>query len=324
MSVEATPVSTDARARDETAAIALLVTGGLLVSSLGYGFTLWWNGVPGGLDLAQPHLALLVHLGFWIYAGDLHGRRRLTWLLLVLSAFLAALLAFIGYVLPWGQVSYWLAAQPFGPFLRRFVETDWAILPALVLPTLLAFDMWVAHRGPGWRRAVGPVLAAAVIGYLALGTAMANACPERTAFTSVAELRADVDCNVANTPVLGAAASTGSPFVTPAHIVPEWHVLPTYAVLRAVPGKLGGVLAALFAIFLPALAVLYRAERLREGRAAPVWLAACLTLYAAWIALGYLGAQPAEEPFILASRVATAYVFAFFALAPFALHRMNR
>ena len=283
--------------------------------------------MPGGLDRAQPHLALLVHLGFWLYAGGLHGRRRATWLLLVVGAFVVQVVLFLGHVLPWGQMGYWIAAQPgLGPLLRPLVEGSatrfGSALLALVLPTLLALDLWTAHRGPGWRRAVGPVLGLIVVGYVAFAGTVASACSEPEAFASVAELREQVECRARNDVTSGPPASGTAPLMTPAAIVPEWNVLPAYAVLRATPGKLGGVIAAFVFLLLPVLAVLFRAERLREGRAAPVWLAASLSFFAAYIALGWLGAQPAEEPFLLLSRALALYVFAFF-LLPFALHRLR-
>ena len=318
--------SSTTRADDETRAIALVASVLLFGWSLVSGLLLWWNGVPGALDAARPHVALLVHLGFWIFYGELRGRRRATWLLLVVGAFAVQLTHVLIYVLPWGQVGYWMAARPvLGPLLRPFVEGSLAeigpLLLALALPLLLALDLWVAHRGPGWRRAVGPVLAVIAIGHVALAATMAGACSEPDAFASVAELREQIECGARNAATLDLASPPLPPLATPAHVVPEWELLPGYSVLRAVSGKEAGVLAVIAVLLLPALAAWFGAERLRGGPTAPFWLGACLLLYAAWIALGWLGTRPAEEPYLLLSRVLTLYVFAFFLFVPFALHR---
>lgn len=303
----------DARARDESAAIALLLTGVLLVWSLGHGLAAAWNGLPGAAERAQPLLALAVHVCFWIYAGGLHGPRRATWIALIVGGAALQLFGFLDYLLPRGQMSFWAAAQ--APWLRPLLE--WldgggAVASGLVVPGLLALDLWMAHRRLAWRtpwrRAVGPLLLLVLAGYLALG--LATRCPEPGAFTGVAELRATVECGVVRGSPFG-VPGTGGALFAPAHIVPEWNVLPFYAVLRATPGKEAGVVAMVALLLAPALAAWFGAERWRAGRAAPLWLGACLSALTATVALGWLGAQPAEEPWLLASRILALYVAAF-------------
>ncbi|MBP7190663.1 MAG: cytochrome b, partial [Rickettsiaceae bacterium] len=103
-----------------------------------------------------------------------------------------------------------------------------------------------------------------------------------------------------------------NPLVTPAHIVPEWYFLPFYAILRAVPSKLGGVITMFSAIivlfFLPWL----DKSPVRSNNYRPINRIAFFILIVDCLVLGYLGAQPAEEPFITMSRICAAYYFLHF------------
>jgi ubiquinol-cytochrome c reductase cytochrome b subunit len=102
------------------------------------------------------------------------------------------------------------------------------------------------------------------------------------------------------------------PLVTPAHIVPEWYFLPFYAILRAVPDKLGGVLAMFGAIvvlfFLPWL----DSSRVRSANFRPIYKWLFWVFAIVCIGLGYLGAKPAEGSYVIWSRILTLYYFAHF------------
>ena len=102
-----------------------------------------------------------------------------------------------------------------------------------------------------------------------------------------------------------------NPLVTPAHIVPEWYFLPFYAMLRAVPDKLGGVIVMLGAIIrlglVPFLAGVWsgRFEFIRNWFYIIYWI-----LIFSFIILGFCGGLPAEEPFVLLGQVCTVLFFA--------------
>jgi ubiquinol-cytochrome c reductase cytochrome b subunit len=104
------------------------------------------------------------------------------------------------------------------------------------------------------------------------------------------------------------------PMVTPAHIVPEWYLLPFYAILRAVPDKLAGVLLMFGAIavlfFLPWLDT----AKIRSGRYRPIFKYFYVLFVIDCLVLGYLGAQVPEGIYLFLSRVTTIYYFAFFLL----------
>ena len=99
---------------------------------------------------------------------------------------------------------------------------------------------------------------------------------------------------------------------TPAHIVPEWYFLPFYAILRAVPDKLGGVLAMFGAIAI--LFVLPWLDRspVRSARFRPMFKIFFWILVIDCIVLGYVGAKPAEGMYLLVGRVATVWYFIHF------------
>ena len=108
-----------------------------------------------------------------------------------------------------------------------------------------------------------------------------------------------------------------NPLQTPAHIVPEWYFLPFYAILRAIPDKLFGVLAMGGAIVSFAALPWLDRSYVRSCRYRPVWKWCVWIFVADFLVLMYCGAMPAEEPYVTISRIGTAYWFGFlFVLAP--------
>ena len=103
-----------------------------------------------------------------------------------------------------------------------------------------------------------------------------------------------------------------NPLSTPAHIVPEWYYLPFYAILRAVPSKLGGVVAMFSAILVLCFLPWLDTSKVRSAKYRPVYKVFFWLFVASAIGLGYLGAMPAEGGYVLASRLLAVYYFAFF------------
>jgi len=100
--------------------------------------------------------------------------------------------------------------------------------------------------------------------------------------------------------------------VTPPHIVPEWYFLPFYAILRAVPDKLGGVI-----LMFGSIAVLFfipwlDTSRVRSTSYRPLYRPFFWLFVFTCIALGYLGAKPAQGGYVIASQVFTAWYFIHF------------
>ena len=103
-----------------------------------------------------------------------------------------------------------------------------------------------------------------------------------------------------------------NPLVTPAHIVPEWYLLPFYAILRSVPDKLLGVIAMLSAILILAALPWLDTSKIRSAVFRPLYRQFYWILVLDVLVLGYVGAMPAEGLYLLIARVATAYYFAHF------------
>jgi ubiquinol-cytochrome c reductase cytochrome b subunit len=103
-----------------------------------------------------------------------------------------------------------------------------------------------------------------------------------------------------------------NPAVTPAHIVPEWYFLPFYAILRAVPDKLGGVVAMFGAIVMLALVPWLDWSRVRSANYRPLYRWFFLLFCVVCVLLGWLGAKPPEGIYVTLSRVCTIYYFAHF------------
>ncbi|HRN88488.1 MAG TPA: cytochrome b, partial [Hyphomicrobium sp.] len=104
------------------------------------------------------------------------------------------------------------------------------------------------------------------------------------------------------------------PLVTPPHIVPEWYFLPFYAILRAIPSKLGGVIAMFAAIAILVVVPWLDTSRVRSAKYRPVYKWFFWLLVISCLALGYLGAMPAEGAYVTWSRIFTFYYFAHFLL----------
>ena len=103
-----------------------------------------------------------------------------------------------------------------------------------------------------------------------------------------------------------------NPMVTPAHIVPEWYLLPFYAILRSIPDKLLGVIAMFSAIIVLVILPLLDTSKVRSAIFRPLYKQFYWFLIADVIILGYVGAMPAEGLYLLVARVATAYYFIHF------------
>ena len=101
--------------------------------------------------------------------------------------------------------------------------------------------------------------------------------------------------------------------VTPAHIVPEWYLLPFYAILRSVPDKLGGVILMFGAIFILFVLPWLDTSKVRSAVFRPIYRQFFWILIIDVLVLGYVGAMPAEGIYLVLARVGTVYYFlAFF------------
>ena len=276
--------------------LALVVVCAVLLDGLSA--RLFFGTDPTG----SVYLALFLHIALSLYIGDVRGRRRLTWLVLIGVWLLIETAWFLGYVLPWGQVAFWLSTVPVvGPLLSLLPDWDVAFAVGTLVPALILDVLAMQWRKRSVRRL--SLLAIIALSVVVLIGLVATALELRLA-------PAPVD------PALG--------LLTPQALVPDWHRLPFYAMLRAVPDPGAGGAMVFVALALPALGPWMAAERLRTGPTLWPWRVACVGLVGVWIDLGWLGAAEPTPEVLLWIRLLMVYYIAFFTVIPFTLHLVRR
>ena len=275
-------------------------------------------------------LAVYIHIFRGLYYGSYKAPREVLWILGVIIYLLMMAAAFMGYVLPWGQMSLWGATvitNLFGaipvvgesvaiwlwggysidnPTLNRFFSLHY-LIPFLILGVVI-LHIWALHV-PGNNNPVGISVKSKqdTVPFHPYYTVK-----DGFALTVFLILFAYFIFFAPN--VLGHADNyiQANPLVTPAHIVPEWYLLPFYAILRAVPDKLGGVALMFGAIFILFLLPWLDTSKVRSARYRPLFRQFYALLVLDCLLLGYLGAQPAEGIYIVLARIGTIYYFAHF------------
>lgn len=275
-------------------------------------------------------IAVYIHMFRGLYFGSYKEPRQLMWILGIIIYFLMMATAFLGYVLPWGQMSYWgatvitslFSAIPLvGDSIVIFLWGDFAVGDAFlnrafVLHWLIAFGI------------IGVVVFHVIALHMTGSNNPSGVEPKDTrdtvsfhpyvtmkdlwAFTVFALIFFFFMFYFPN--YLGHPDNyiEADPLVTPAHIVPEWYFLPWYAILRAIPDKLGGVIAMVSAIGVMALLPWTDTSRVRSSVYRPIWKQWVWLLVLDFFLLMYVGAMPAEGIYITLGRIGTAYWFAFF------------
>jgi quinol-cytochrome oxidoreductase complex cytochrome b subunit len=254
-------------------------------------------------------LAVYLHIARGIYYGSFKAPREVLWLLGCIIYVLMMATAFMGYVLPWGQMSFWgakvitnlLGAIPIigstittllwggfavdSPTLNRFFSLHY-LLP-FVIAAVVALHVWALHV-PGNSNPTGVEV-----------KSKADTLPFHPYYTVKDGFAVSLFLILFATFVFfmpDAFAKTdneimANPLVTPPHIVPEWYLLPFYAILRAIPDKLMGVLALFGAIGCLFILPWVDRSKVRSMRYRPrarvffwIWIVAA-------IVLGWCGSQ---------------------------------
>ena len=295
--------------------------------------------VNGGWAIRYVHangaslffIAVYMHIFRGLYYGSYKEPREVTWIIGMLIYLAMMATAFMGYVLPWGQMSFWgatvitnlFSAIPLvgegivtwlwggysvdNPTLTRFFTLHY-LIPFLILG-LVVLHIWALHV-PGNNNPVGIDIkkpskdTVPFHPYIVIKDGFALLM-----FMIVFAFFVFYAPNI-----LGHADNyiEANPMVTPAHIVPEWYLLPFYAILRSVPDKLFGVVAMLSAILILAVLPWLDTSKIRSAVFRPLYKQFYWILVADVLILGYVGAMPAEGLYLLIARVATAYYFLHF------------
>ena len=278
-------------------------------------------------------LAVYIHIFRALFYGSYKAPREMIWIIGMFIYLLMMATAFMGYVLPWGQMSFWAAtvitnlfsAIPLigesitswlwggyavgSPTLTRFFSLHY-LMPFLIFG-LVILHIWALHI-PGNNNPVG----------IDIKKPSKETVPfhpyivikDLYALLIFLIIFAGFVFFVPN--VLGHPDNyiEANPMVTPSHIVPEWYLLPFYAILRSVPDKLGGVVVMFAAVFILMFLPWLDTSKVRSAVFRPLYKVFFWILVIDVIVLGYIGANPPEGMYLIIGRIATIYYFVHFIL----------
>jgi quinol-cytochrome oxidoreductase complex cytochrome b subunit len=287
-------------------------------------------------------IVVYIHMFRGLYYGSYKSPRELLWILGVVILLLMMATAFMGYVLPWGQMSFWgatvitnlFSAFPvvgesivtwlwggFGvdnPTLNRFFALHYLmpfVIVGVVILHMVALHQHGSNNPLGIDRK-GPQ----------------DSIPFHPFYTIKDIFGLSVFALFWAFIVFFAPNFFGepdnyipaNPLVTPAHILPEWYFLPFYAILRSIPDKLGGVLTMFGAVFVLFILPWLDTNPVRSARFRPIYRIFFWVLVIDCLTLGWIGAKPVEGMYIVIGRLATAYYFLHFLLILPVLSRFEK
>jgi len=286
--------------------------------------------------------AVYIHMFRGLYYGSYKEPREVLWILGVIIYLLMMATGFMGYVLPWGQMSFWgatvitnlFSAFPYvgdsivtllwggysvgNPTLNRFFSLHY-LLP-FVIAGVVVLHIWALH----------------VAGQNNPAGVEARTEKDTVPFTPFATIKDafGISCFLLfyawfifyMPNYLGDADNyiPANPGVTPPHIVPEWYYLPFYAILRSIPNKLAGVTAMFSAILVLAFLPWLDTARTRSSKYRPLAKQFFWVFVVVCVLLGYLGAKPPEGVYVIAGRILTFCYFAYFVILLPLLSRIEK
>mgnify|MGYP003476961178 FL=1 len=275
-------------------------------------------------------ICIYIHIGRGIYYGSY--KYKYTWIVGVILLFLTMGTAFIGYVLPWGQISFWgatvitnlVSAIPYigteivqwlwGGFavdnatLTRFFSFHF-ILPFLIIAFTIIHLLFLHQTGSnnplGVNRNIDKIpfhpyfSFKDIFGFIIIIIIL-------TILTLIAPYELGDPDNFI----------PANPLVTPPHIQPEWYFLFAYAILRAIPNKLGGVIALVLSIAILFILPFSNHFKFQSTQFYPINQIMFWTILITVLLLTWIGARPVEEPFILTGQLLTCIYFSYFIFNP--------
>ncbi len=309
------------------------------------------NDVPNGWCLRSIHangasfffLVVYIHIGRGLYYGSLLGPRAWVWLTGLIIFLLMMGTGFIGYCLPWGQMSLWgatvitnLLSVLIWPLDITIVEWLWGgftvtgitlnrffslhyLLPFIILAFVIAHLYFLHDVSSGNPQGLEPTKDLAKLPFYTYfyNKDFAGFLLLMTLFLMITNFYPTI---------LGHSDNfiKANPFVTPAHIVPEWYFLPFYAILRSISNKLLGVVAMLIGSAFISLVTyitfnfwMIDTEVKRSLADFPVSKILFWIFVANFIFLGFIGSRPIEEPYYELGQVSAIFFFGYWGVVSF-------
>nr|QXI50408.1 cytochrome b [Hypanus berthalutzae]QXI50434.1 cytochrome b [Hypanus berthalutzae]QXI50447.1 cytochrome b [Hypanus berthalutzae]QXI50460.1 cytochrome b [Hypanus berthalutzae]QXI50473.1 cytochrome b [Hypanus berthalutzae] len=271
-------------------------------------------------------ICVYLHIARGLYYGSYLNKE--TWNTGVVILLLLMVTAFVGYVLPWGQMSFWgatvitnlLSALPYiGDMLVQWIWGGFSVdnatltrfftfhfLFPFVIAALTMIHLLFLHEA-GSNNPTGLTSNMDKIPFHPYFT-----YKDLMGFFILLFLLTLLALLMPNLLSDAENFTPANPLVTPPHIKPEWYFLFAYAILRSIPNKLGGVLALVFSILILLLVPILHTSKQRSLTFRPItqllfWLLVTNTIILTWI-----GGQPVEQPFIIIGQIASITYFSFF------------
>lgn len=293
-------------------------------------------------------LVVYIHIFRGLYYGSYKAPREMVWLIGVVIFLLLMATAFMGYVLPWGQMSFWGAQVITGFFSAIPVVGEWIRVWLLggyapddaalnrffslhyLLPFVIAgaviLHIWALHI-PGSSNPTGVEV-----------KGEQDTVPFHPYYTAKDGFGVGVFLIVFSTLIFFYPDLLGhpdnyipaNPLSTPAHIVPEWYFWPFYAILRAftadfiIPAKLWGVVAMFGSILLLFFLPWLDKSPVRSANYRPMYRIAFWVLVLDVLVLGYCGGSAATPGIVITSQITAAYYFAHFLIIVPIISRLER
>jgi len=276
---------------------------------------------------SQFFIVVYCHIFRGLYYGSYMSPRGEIWATGTIIFLLMMATAFMGYVLPWGQMSFWgatvitnlFSAIPlvgssivewlWGGFsvgnatLHRFYSLHY-LLPFLIVGVTLLHLIELHDVGSGNPLGMNTNLdTISFYPYFVI----------KDLFSFFIMLFIFIFFVFFFPNTLGHPDNwiPANPLVTPSHIVPEWYFLPFYAILRSIPNKLGGVLAMIGAILVLLFLPYINSSKIRSTKFRPIFSIFYWFLVGDFILLGWIGQKPVEDPYIFIGKLATEFYFIF-------------